>query len=117
MEIKKNKDTISLLLFVSGMTERSLKAIKIVREICERELSSFKLTILDIFQEGRTSEQVWPLVPILIGNLPQNLIIKIKEAVQKQGFFLPILRAQFIQVEEWRGKTNASGSKAKNKNS
>ena len=115
MEIKKNKDTISLLLFVSGMTERSLKAIKIVREICERELSSFKLTILDIFQEGRTSEQV--LVPILIGNLPQNLIIKIKEAVQKQGFFLPILRAQFIQVEEWRGKTNASGSKAKNKNS
>ncbi|GEM_PF-4287649 len=117
MGIKENKDMISLILFVSGMTERSLKAIKIVHEICERERPFCKLTVLDIFQESKTSRQVWPVVPMLIGNLPKNLIIKIKETAQKQGFFLPILRVKFIQVNEWRGKTNASGSEPKNKNS
>ena len=115
MESKNN--WITLILFVSGMTQRSVKAIRIVREICDRELERYKLTVVDIFRESQAPDQAWPVVPILIGNLPIPLIARIKKAAREQNFFLPVIRAQFIQVDEWRGKGNVQKPETKSTSS
>ncbi|WP_456442133.1 hypothetical protein [Caldithrix abyssi] len=118
MENKLKSGNVSMLLLVSGMTERSLKAIKLVRQVCDQFLAHYKLTVLDVYRDASPeSQRVLPVAPLLIGNLTAELVAKIKQQAKEHNFFLPVIRAQFISVDEWRGKRDESGTDTKDKNS
>jgi len=64
-----------LRLFVTGMTPRSTRAIRAVRELCERRLKDrFELEIVDVYQQPQMiqGEQVFA-TPTLIKYEPAPL--------------------------------------------
>jgi circadian clock protein KaiB len=64
-----------LKLYISGMTEKSRKAVKNVRKICESHLKGkYKLEVIDLYQNPRLAkgEQI-VAVPTLIKKLPPPL--------------------------------------------
>ena len=67
-----NKESISLQLYVSGMSEKSMLAIKNVKNFCERYLQqNFKLEIIDLYKSPEAA-QINQVVfsPSLIKNFP-----------------------------------------------
>jgi circadian clock protein KaiB len=79
-----------LRLFVSGMLENSLRAVKNINQICEQYLKdNYKLDVIDIYQQPdlAVSEQII-VIPIMIIKypLPERRIIgdmSYTEKVQK----------------------------------
>ena len=64
-----------LRLFVTGMTPRSTRAIRAVRELCERRLKDrFELEIVDVYQQPHLiqDEQIFA-TPTLVKYEPEPL--------------------------------------------
>jgi len=68
-----------LRLYVTGLTPRSTRAIKIVREVCEEFLrNSYELEIIDVYQQpGRISRDQIVAIPTLVKchPAPQRLVV------------------------------------------
>ena len=68
-----------LRLYVTGLTQRSTRAIKTVRAVCEEHLAGqFELEIIDVYQQpGRISTDQIVAIPTLVRcqPQPQRLII------------------------------------------
>jgi|SRR5882724_4186277 len=79
-ELKKPDDgKYILLLFVSGILQNSVRAIKNINRICEQHLKgNYKLDIIDIYQQPELAirEQII-VIPIMIikSPLPERRII------------------------------------------
>ena len=78
-EKTENKESISLQLYVSGMSEKSMLAIKNIKHFCEKYLAkNFKLEIIDLYKSPEAA-QVNQVVfsPSLIKNypLPRKVLI------------------------------------------
>ena len=74
---KKNpkKEKVVLRLYVSGMTERSMKAIQNIRKICDEQLKDLcDLQVIDIYKQPvlAKGEQIIA-TPTLIKKLPPPL--------------------------------------------
>jgi len=73
-EVSGDEDYV-LRLFVSGMTPSSIKAIRRIKEICEKHLEGrYELEVIDIYQQpelGRKEQVV--AVPVLLKKLPVPL--------------------------------------------
>lgn len=70
---KAGQPTYILRLFVSGVSQNSLRAIKNIKQICELHLKgNYELEIIDIYQQPElaTSEQII-VIPVLIIKHPQ----------------------------------------------
>ncbi len=75
-----------LRLFVSGATSRSMKAIEIIRKICEEYLGGqYELEVIDIHQqpERAKSEQIIA-VPTLLKKLPAPLRVFIGDLSDRE---------------------------------
>jgi circadian clock protein KaiB len=64
-----------LKLYVTGMTERSARAIASIRELCEKHLEGhYSLQVVDIYQHPQlTREEQIVAAPTLIKQLPLPL--------------------------------------------
>jgi len=64
-----------LRLYVTGLTPRSTRAIRIVRAICEEHLAgSYDLEIVDVYQQpGRIQEEQIVATPTLVKYEPAPL--------------------------------------------
>jgi circadian clock protein KaiB len=68
-------DKFVLRLYVTGMTSRSTRAIRIVRAICEEHLAGkYDLEIVDVYQQPRRiqEDQVFA-IPTLVKSSPLPL--------------------------------------------
>jgi circadian clock protein KaiB len=72
-------DKYVLRLYVTGLTPRSTRAIKCVREVCEEHLAGrYDLEIIDVYQQpGRiTSDQIVAIPTLVKCNpAPQRLLV------------------------------------------
>ena len=50
MDDREEPDKLQLRLFVSGATPRSMRAIAIVRRLCEAVAEGYSLEVIDIYQ-------------------------------------------------------------------
>jgi circadian clock protein KaiB len=83
--MKKNKiaskktDKLVLQLFVSGMTEKSMKAIENIKHICDQQYKgTYELEIIDIYKDPhKASEHHIVFSPSLIKKnpLPKKILI------------------------------------------
>ncbi len=64
-----------LRLYVSGVTPRSIAAIKSIKEICETALRGhYELQVIDIYQQPELAQRAHVIaVPALIKQLPKPL--------------------------------------------
>jgi len=74
-----NKESISLQLYVSGMSQKSMMAIKNIKNFCEKHIHhNFKLEIIDLYKSPEAA-QINQVVfsPSLIKNypLPRKVLI------------------------------------------
>lgn len=69
------KEKYVLRLYVTGMTPRSINAIKNIRKICEENLQGrYELEVIDIYQQPQYAKQEQILAaPTLIKKLPLPL--------------------------------------------
>ncbi len=95
---------VQLLLIVSGMTARSVRVVKVIKNFCEQNLSYFELIIFDVYQEPVSEDQQpLPVAPLLIGNFPWEFAENIKKLLKKEGIFLPVVQANLVKVNEMKG--------------
>ena len=62
-------------LYVAGTSERSLRAVKRIKEICEKELSgNYTLEIIDLYQQPKRAiaDQI-VAAPTLVRKLPEPI--------------------------------------------
>ena len=61
-----------LRLYVTGLTARSTRAIKAVREVCEEHLrGQYELEVIDIYQQPELAREYQVLaVPMLVKSAP-----------------------------------------------
>jgi circadian clock protein KaiB len=85
-----------LRLYVTGLTPRSTRAIKSVREVCERHLrGQYDLEIIDVYQSpGRTLRDQVVAIPTLVkcAPVPVRLMVGDMSDPQRllQGLGLPL---------------------------
>lgn len=75
-----------LRLYVSGMTSRSIKAIEIIKKICEEYLEGrYELEVVDVYQqpERAKSDQIIA-VPTLLKKLPAPLRVFIGDLSDRE---------------------------------
>ncbi len=67
--------TYQLILFVTGMTERSSQAIENVRRICEENLKGrYRLEVVDLYQQPEKAKEAQIIAaPTLLKSLPLPL--------------------------------------------
>jgi len=95
---------VQLLLIVSGMTTRSVRAVKLIKNFCEQNLSDFELIVFDVYQEPVSEDQQpLPVAPLLIGNIPWDFAESVKIFLKKEGIFIPVVQANLVQVNEMKG--------------
>ena len=68
-------ETYVLRLYVAGTSERSARAIRNAKQICEEHLAGrYELEVIDVFQQaGRAREDQVIAIPTLIKKLPVPL--------------------------------------------
>lgn len=71
----RSREEYVLKLFVAGLTPRSERAIRSVKEVCEQHLKGrYQLEIVDIYQQpGALKEEQVVVAPTLIKKLPLPL--------------------------------------------
>jgi circadian clock protein KaiB len=85
-----------LRLYVTGMTPRSTRAIKFVRDICEEHLhGQYALEIIDVYQSpGRLSEDQVVAIPTLVKCTPVPVRLMVGDMSNRkrllQGLGLPL---------------------------
>ena len=70
---KRKPDAHLFRLYVAGTSERSLKAVKKIKEICEKELQGlYTLEIIDLYQQpARAIADQIVAAPTLVRRLPE----------------------------------------------
>jgi circadian clock protein KaiB len=81
-----------LLLYVTGMTPRSTRAIANVRKLCEENLKDrYELKVIDIYQQPHLAKEAQIVAtPTLIKKLPLPLRKLIGDMSNKEKFFVGI---------------------------
>ena len=75
-----------LRLYVTGMTPRSTRAIKCVRDVCEEHLQGqYALEIIDVYQSpGRISEDQVVAIPTLVKCTPVPVRLMVGDMSNRQ---------------------------------
>ncbi len=114
VKAENQKRKIEIIVFISGMTKRSLKTVKIVKQFFDKYLEDYEMKILDVYQEKMNEKQeTLPVAPLLIGDFPREMNDLLRSNLQKEDIYLPIINVRFIPVEEWKGiqdEENSSNS-------
>jgi circadian clock protein KaiB len=85
-----------LRLYVTGLTSRSTRAIKHVREICERHLAGqYDLEVIDVYQTpGRIIEDQVVAIPTLVKCAPAPVRLMVGDMSDRErllvGLGLPL---------------------------
>lgn len=98
-----SKETYVLRLFVAGITPKSEKAIRSVKEICEEHLRGrYELEIVDIYQQPEALRQEQVVVaPTLVKKLPLPLRRLIGDMANKEKVLVGLdLRSRDGRKEE-----------------
>lgn len=89
-----------LLLYVTGMTERSLRAVENVRSVCRQHLEGrYDLRVIDLYQEPALArgDQIFA-APTLIKKLPAPLRRLIGDLSQRER----VIEGLDIQPKKWK---------------
>jgi circadian clock protein KaiB len=72
---KRKPDAHLFRLYIAGSSERSLRAVKKIKEICEKELQGFyTLEIIDLYQQpARAIADQIVAAPTLVRRLPEPI--------------------------------------------
>ena len=75
-----------LRLYVTGLTPRSTRAIKHVREVCEEHLAGqYDLEVIDVYQEpGRIVEDHIVAIPTLVKRNPAPVRLMVGDMSNRQ---------------------------------
>ncbi len=89
MQVSKNEKYV-LLLYVTGMTPRSIRAIENIRKICEENLKGrYELEVIDIYQQPEYAKKEEIIAaPTLIKKLPLPLRKFIGDMSNKENIIL-----------------------------
>ncbi len=86
------KEPYELLLYVAGMTPRSLRSIANIKEICEQNLKGrYTLRIIDIYKQPEQAKgEVIIAVPTLLKKLPLPLRRLVGDLSDRQTVLLAL---------------------------
>ena len=78
--------TYLLRLYISGMTDKSVRAVQNIRKICEENLKGrYELEVIDILQQPELAQEAQIIaVPMLVKRLPLPLRRLIGDMTDKE---------------------------------
>jgi circadian clock protein KaiB len=76
----------SLRLYVTGLTPRSTRAIKLVRDVCEQHLTGhYELEIIDVYQTpARLMQDQIVAIPTLVKSAPEPVRLMVGDMSNRQ---------------------------------